>query len=128
VLDADLPVVQQFRGLSSGGAFLAKFQVGTKIPTHLPMRLLQAGTYMNTSSKPLAADPHGRGGPAKHEDRVPNRGVRVKPVRVTLCLDSHDSDGLRDFAYVERTTHTEVSRAIFKLLNQESVADQIRTQ
>ena len=76
--------------------------------------------------KPSAADRLRRGGPAVQEARAVSGGVRVKPVRVTVDLDPTDYDDLREFAHRARMTHTDVLRALVKLLENSEVAQQVR--
>lgn len=79
-------------------------------------------------AKPTAADRLRRGGPIEqpHGGRSVSGGVRVKPVRVTVDLDTGDYDALRDFAHSERMTHTDVIRALVRLLDDDSVSQQVR--
>jgi hypothetical protein len=79
-------------------------------------------------AKPTAADRLRRGGPVEqpHAGRSVSGGVRVKPVRVTVDLDPGDYDVLRDFAHSERMTHTDILRALVKLLDDDSVSQQVR--
>ena len=77
----------------------------------------------SATAKPSAADRLRRGGPAVQE---PHAGVRVKPVRVTVDLDPMDYDDLREFAHRARMTHTDVLRALVKLLENSEVAQQVR--
>lgn len=79
------------------------------------------------STKPTAADRLRRGGPAVQEARAVSGGVRVKPVRVTVDLDPTDYDDLREFAHRARMTHTDVLRALVKLLENTDVAQQVRS-
>lgn len=80
-------------------------------------------------TKPTAADRLRRGGPVEqpHAGRSVSGGVRVKPTRVTVDLDPNDYDLLRDFAHSERMTHTDVIRALVRLLDDDSVSQQVRT-
>ena len=79
------------------------------------------------STKPTAAERLRRGGPAVQPARTVSGGVRVKPVRITVDLDPVDYDSLRDFAHVQRMTHTDVMRALVRLLSDDTVAQQVRT-
>lgn len=81
---------------------------------------------MSAAAKPSAADRLRRGGPAVQEARAVSGGVRVKPVRITVDLDPTDYDTLRDFAHVERMTHTDVMRSLVRLLSDATVAQQVR--
>ena len=81
---------------------------------------------MSAVAKPSAADRLRRGGPAVQEARAVSGGVRVKPVRVTVDLDPSDYDDLREFAHQSRMTHTDVLRALVKLLDDDDVAQQVR--
>ena len=82
----------------------------------------------SAKAKPTAADRLRRGGPIEqpHAGRSVSGGVRVKPVRVTVDLDTGDYDALRDFAHSERMTHTDVIRALVRLLDDDSVSQQVR--
>ena len=51
----------------------------------------------------------------------------MKPVRITVDLDPTDYDTLRDFAHVERMTHTDVMRALVRLLGDDTVVKQVRS-
>jgi hypothetical protein len=81
---------------------------------------------VSAAAKPTAADRLRRGGPAVQEARAVSGGVRVKPVRVTVDLDPTDYEDLREFAHRERMTHTDVLRALVKLLDDSGVVQQIR--
>jgi hypothetical protein len=81
-----------------------------------------------SARKPTAVDRLRRGGPVEQPStgRTVSGAVRVKPVRVTVDLEPTDYDALRDFAHEARMTHADVLRALVHLLDQTSVAQQVR--
>jgi hypothetical protein len=52
--------------------------------------------------------------------------ARTRPVRVTVDLDLTDYDTLRDFAHDSRMTHTDVLRALIRMLKIEPIRQQVR--
>lgn len=78
-------------------------------------------------ANPNAAERTRRGPPTEQPHAGPplSGPVRVKPVRVTVDLGPNDYDTLRDFAHRERMTHTDVIRALVRLLDQPSVGEDV---
>lgn len=54
-------------------------------------------------------------------------GASVKPVRVTVDLVPLDYEALRNFAHDARMSHADVIRALIRLLQDASVATEVRT-
>ncbi len=78
-----------------------------------------------SGDKPSASDRLRRGSPVI-QTGASNGPVRVKPYRLTVDLTPADYDHLRNWAHAERMTHSDVLRALVKLLGNDSVAQQVR--
>lgn len=70
-----------------------------------------------------------RSSPRRGRGRSGAAGVvdDTKPVRVTVDLDPHDYDALREWAHTARMSHSDVFRTLLRLLtSDESLATAVR--
>jgi hypothetical protein len=82
-----------------------------------------------SASKPTARDRLQRGSPITQPSAAtqPASGpVRVKPYRLTVDLAPADYEHLRNWAHHAHMSHSDVLRALVKLLDDPSVGQQVR--
>lgn len=81
-------------------------------------------------NRPTTSDRLRRGSPVTQPSAATQAAagpVRVKPVRLTVDLSPSDYEELRDWAYQARMSHSDVLRALVRLLQSDpSVAQQVR--
>ena len=83
-----------------------------------------------STNKPTASERLRRGSPVTQPSAAAQAGagpVRVKPYRLTVDLEPADYEHLRDWAHQARMSHSDVLRALVKLLDDPSVAQQVRS-
>ena len=85
---------------------------------------------MSSRKKPTAGDRLHRGSPVTQPSvaaQAASGPARVKPYRLTVDLAPVDYNKLRDWAHYAHMSHSDVLRALIRILvNDDSVAQQVR--
>lgn len=77
------------------------------------------------SDSPSAADRLRRTSPVEQPAAAPAQQVRVKPVRITVDLEPSRYDTVREFAFRNRMSHSDVVRNLIDLLEDPEIAAKI---